>query len=70
MTASASPLAGAARPDLWDQPNAVILAAFEARRAHDSGATARSERGRIQAQLRRHAVQHGFPEPALRAVVH
>ena len=55
-------------PALWGRSNEEILDAFVARRAHD-GATARTERGRIAAQLRRYARQHGVPEPALRAVL-
>ena len=56
-------------PALWDRSNADILDAFVARRAHDSGATAHTERGRIAAQLRRYAVRHAVPIPTLRTVL-
>ena len=54
---------------LWASPNEAILDAFVARTSHDSGATARTYRQRIAAQLRRYALQHQVPAPALRAVL-
>ena len=69
MTASDRVRAPAPGAALWGRSNEEILDAFVARRAHDNGATARTDQGRIAAQLRRYARQHGVPEPALRAVL-
>ena len=69
MTASDRVRAPAPGAALWGRSNEEILDAFVARRAHDSGATARTERGRIVAQLRRYAVRHAVPIPTLRTVL-